>query len=175
MCLASYYCLGTPPLGACTHPLPVLGHLLWFLLWAWQNIFLIFPAPSMLWCFWGQIILWSWGSRPSHLWGGLHDLILSGRRRTLGLDVRGYWKWGGLEFFILGSRGHWRPQANKIPYCERLVFFFSLFGSIVLRLVRSILLGACWGSCLLKMYTTVKLVVLVVARWCLIYVVNIYE
>ena len=42
--------------------------------------------------------------------------------------------------------------------------FFGQFGSLVPCLVGSILLGACSGSCLLNMYTTVKLVVLVVAR-----------
>ena len=107
-----------------THPSPALGHLLWLLLWEWQIIFLLFPAPSMLWCFRGQILFWSWGSLPSHRWGGLNDLIFSGHRRTLGLDARDYWKWGSLEFFGLGSRGHWRPRAKNVPYCERLAGLF---------------------------------------------------
>ena len=53
--------------------------------------------------------------------------------------------------------------------------FFGQSGSLFLCLVGSILLGDCGCSCLLKMYTTDKLVVLVVARRCLIYVVYIYE
>ena len=44
------------------------------------------------------------------------------------------------------------------------LIFFGQFGSLVPCLVGSILLGACGGSCFLKMYTTVKLVLLVVAR-----------
>ena len=136
--LRSIFCI-------CTHPLPALGHLLWLIVWALWSISLLFTAPSMLWCFWGKILLWSWGSRTSHRWGGLHDIIFSGRRRTLGIHARGYWKWGGLVFFGLGSRWRWRPQANKVPYCKRLADLFwpilvtsSSFGGVNLvgRLLR---------------------------------------
>ena len=137
MSLRYLYCI-------CTHPSPALGPLIWLLVWAWQSISLIFPDPSMLWCFWGQIILCSWSIRYSHRWGDLHDLIFSRRRRTLGLDARGYWKWGGFGFFGLGSRGRWRPQVIKVPYCERLADIFrpnwvTSFSFGVLNLVGSLL------------------------------------
>ena len=52
---------------------------------------------------------------------------------------------------------------------------FGQIGSRVARAVGSTLLGAQQGSCLFEMYTTVKVVVLVLAILCLIYVVYIYE
>ena len=65
----------------------------------------------------------------------------------------------------------------KRIYDQIVCIWRILFGqiwSLVARDVGSTLLGARQGYCLDKMYTTVKLVVLVLARLCLIYVVYIY-
>ena len=86
------------------HPSPALGHLMWSLSLALWSIFRPFLGTSMMLCCGGQNILWSWGSRPIHLWGCLPDLIFVGRRRTLGKYSRGCWKWGGLEFFWIGLK-----------------------------------------------------------------------
>ena len=160
----------------CSHPSHALDHLMLSLLWAQRNIFWLFPALSMMWCFWGKILLWSWCIRSSHRWGGLHDIISLGRHITLGWDARGCRKWGGLGIFWIGIK---RLLTASSEYSTILWAFwrilFGQFGSLVSRVVGLFVLGARRGSCLLKIYTTVKLVVLVVARWCINYVVYIYE
>ena len=91
-----------------------------------------------------EFFLWSWGSRPSHRWGGLHDIIYLGRCRTLRWDARCCWKCGGLEFLDWDQEGVDGLERIKYHIVSAWRIFFrtiwvtsSLFGG--LNLVGSLL------------------------------------
>ena len=66
-----------------------------------------------------------------------------------------------LDWAQEGVDGLERIKYHIVSACQ---VCFSQSSSLLLCVVGSILLGSCCGSCLLKVYTTVKLLVIVVAR-----------
>ena len=48
-------------------------------------------------------------------WDDPHDQAFVGCPKIVGQDAIGFRTLGGHEFFGLGSKGHLRPRANKVP------------------------------------------------------------